>query len=187
MSVVISYEYSQIHNHSHELSCEIDLLKILPQWVTVGFSASTGMVNERHIIHTWEFSSTFGAQPVSVGERSHSTRVNVWLIISSFSMGFLLFVFLSWSVIWIRKRIRPSKENVETAILNHLSSMNCILDRGAWPRKFSRQELVKATNNFSDEKKLGQGGFGSVYKGVLDELSNMEIAVKKISNGSKHG
>lgn len=29
---------------------------------------------------------------------------------------------------------------------------------------FSFDDLVTATNNFSDENKLGQGGFGHVYK-----------------------
>ncbi|XXG49066.1 hypothetical protein AAC387_Pa02g3345 [Persea americana] len=52
--------------------------------------------------------------------------------------------------------------------------------------KFSYGELVLATNNFSDEKKLGEGPFGSVYKGHLSD-SNLSVAVKKISMGSKQG
>ncbi|KAB5561590.1 hypothetical protein DKX38_006547 [Salix brachista] len=44
-------------------------------------------------------------------------------------------------------------------------------------RFFSEAELVKATNNYADDQKLGEGGFGSVYKGVLTD--NTLVAVKK--------
>ncbi|KAF8032090.1 hypothetical protein BT93_D1106 [Corymbia citriodora subsp. variegata] len=45
--------------------------------------------------------------------------------------------------------------------------------------------IVNATNNFSDNNKLGEGGFGAVYKGVLE--NGQEIAVKRLSENSKQG
>ncbi|XP_074272074.1 cysteine-rich receptor-like protein kinase 25 [Silene latifolia] len=45
--------------------------------------------------------------------------------------------------------------------------------------------LEVATNNFSDDNKIGEGGFGSVYKGTLQ--NGVEIAVKRLSKGSKQG
>ncbi|KAL2931035.1 Cysteine-rich receptor-like protein kinase 4 [Bienertia sinuspersici] len=45
--------------------------------------------------------------------------------------------------------------------------------------------LEAATNNFSDDQKLGQGGFGSVYKGTLP--NGQEIAVKRLSKISSQG
>ncbi|KAJ9540871.1 hypothetical protein OSB04_027377 [Centaurea solstitialis] len=50
---------------------------------------------------------------------------------------------------------------------------------------FSLSEIVKATDNFSTNNKLGQGGFGAVYKGVLDDGG--EIAVKRLSKTSNQG
>ncbi|MQM03718.1 hypothetical protein Taro_036510 [Colocasia esculenta] len=47
-------------------------------------------------------------------------------------------------------------------------------------------KIVKAaTSNFSSKNKLGEGGFGPVYKGSF--LSGQEVAVKRLSKGSKQG
>nr|GME12769.1 G-type lectin S-receptor-like serine/threonine-protein kinase At4g27290 [Ipomoea batatas] len=45
--------------------------------------------------------------------------------------------------------------------------------------------ITRATNNFSLENKIGEGGYGPVYKGVLD--GGKEIAVKRLSKTSKQG
>ncbi|KAM7264780.1 hypothetical protein ACFE04_002463 [Oxalis oulophora] len=42
-----------------------------------------------------------------------------------------------------------------------------------------------ATDNFSDSKKLGQGGFGPVYKGTL--TNGQQIAVKRLARNSIQG
>ncbi|GAB2285038.1 hypothetical protein Dimus_019494 [Dionaea muscipula] len=45
--------------------------------------------------------------------------------------------------------------------------------------------IAHATNNFCDENKLGEGGFGPVYKGELQ--GGQEIAVKRLSKDSRQG
>ncbi|PRQ44833.1 putative protein kinase RLK-Pelle-DLSV family [Rosa chinensis] len=50
---------------------------------------------------------------------------------------------------------------------------------------FHLKTIANATNNFSIENKLGQGGFGSVYKGIL--YDGKEIAVKRLSKFSDQG
>ncbi|GLJ19735.1 hypothetical protein SUGI_0357420 [Cryptomeria japonica] len=50
---------------------------------------------------------------------------------------------------------------------------------------FSLQALIEATENFHDNKKLGEGGFGAVYKGITRD-GNL-IAVKKLSARSTQG
>lgn len=42
-----------------------------------------------------------------------------------------------------------------------------------------------ATENFSERNKLGEGGFGAVYKGILPD--GQEIAVKKLVGTAGHG
>ncbi|XP_016648820.1 PREDICTED: G-type lectin S-receptor-like serine/threonine-protein kinase At4g27290 isoform X1 [Prunus mume] len=50
---------------------------------------------------------------------------------------------------------------------------------------FSLPTLITATDNFSFNMKLGEGGFGSVYKGRL--VDGQEIAVKRLSQSSRQG
>ncbi|XP_076896987.1 G-type lectin S-receptor-like serine/threonine-protein kinase SD1-1 [Bidens hawaiensis] len=49
---------------------------------------------------------------------------------------------------------------------------------------YSLSKIVNSTNNFSINNMLGQGGFGPVYKGVLE---GREIAVKRLSKTSSQG
>lgn len=51
--------------------------------------------------------------------------------------------------------------------------------------KFTMEEILRATKNFSPSSKIGQGGFGTVYKGKLDDGSLVAIkrAKKVCING----
>ncbi|KAF9598329.1 hypothetical protein IFM89_026857 [Coptis chinensis] len=53
------------------------------------------------------------------------------------------------------------------------------------PNIFSYAELRTATEDFSPTNKLGEGGFGPVYKGMLSD--GREIAVKKLLVPSHQG
>ncbi|KAJ9563147.1 hypothetical protein OSB04_008307 [Centaurea solstitialis] len=50
---------------------------------------------------------------------------------------------------------------------------------------FDLMTIVAATDNFSPSSKLGEGGFGSVYKGKL--ANGQEIAIKRLSQSSGQG
>jgi len=57
-------------------------------------------------------------------------------------------------------------------------------EKGTGPKRFRCSELAVATGNFADDRKLGQGGFGSAYRGFLKEI-NLHVAIKRVSKGSK--
>jgi serine/threonine protein kinase len=50
---------------------------------------------------------------------------------------------------------------------------------------FTFKELAKATNNFAPDRKIGEGGFGSVYKGWLPD--GREVAIKRRGHNSIQG
>ncbi|KAK6127540.1 hypothetical protein DH2020_038698 [Rehmannia glutinosa] len=77
---------------------------------------------------------------------------------------------------WHRRRMARSNPN----LIGALKSLP------GTPREFQFRDLKKATSSFDEKNKLGQGGFGVVYRGVLVK-ENMEIAVKWFSRESIKG
>lgn len=49
-----------------------------------------------------------------------------------------------------------------------------------WGRCYTLQELKDATDGFSDENVIGEGGYGVVYHGITDD--HKQIAVKNLIN-----
>ncbi|KAM3683601.1 hypothetical protein ACJW31_12G160700 [Castanea mollissima] len=71
----------------------------------------------------------------------------------------------------------PSRRDLDGTRRNSNSNSNLPL--------FNLRTIIAATENFSIANKLGQGGFGPVYKGLLQ--NGMEIAVKRLSKYSGQG
>jgi hypothetical protein len=61
--------------------------------------------------------------------------------------------------------------------LGKFSSLKMVSNRGS-VSLIEYKILEKGTNNFGDDKLLGKGGFGRVYKAVMEDDSS--AAVKKL-------
>ncbi|CAM8919433.1 unnamed protein product [Rhodiola kirilowii] len=97
----------------------------------------------------------------------------IWkiIIIVISTVCFMIFIICIFMFLRLRKR----REKVDD--VDEIGSAGTLeLDFGT---------IKAVTNNFSDDNKLGQGGFGSVYKGKLDD--GQEIAVKRLATGSGQG
>ncbi|KAL3525528.1 hypothetical protein ACH5RR_013900 [Cinchona calisaya] len=152
----VSWSYGSSSSYS-SLSHQIDLKQILPQWVIIGFSSATGEYVESHVLESWDFSSS-----LDIKKKSGNKAKEIGLILGLTVAGVVLIAGGIIAFVVIRRKIQPAKGNLESA--NLTTSMNDDFERGTGPKRFSYKDLVSATNNFSNDRKLGQGGFGGVYK-----------------------
>ncbi|WVZ91183.1 hypothetical protein U9M48_037387 [Paspalum notatum var. saurae] len=115
-------------------------------------------------------------------------------LVIGLSVGAASLVVLA-SLIWIH-RLRRRKRSIilETAREGELEEgafddepdMEDEFEKGTWPKRFRYGDLAIATDNFSDTQKLGEGGFGSVYRGYLVDM-DLHVAIKRVSKSSKQG
>ncbi|MCD9559965.1 hypothetical protein HAX54_018346 [Datura stramonium] len=81
--------------------------------------------------------------------------------------------------------IRMAHGNLDEPEINQPGNSQGALLQGTNVIAYDYSVLAAATNNFSLANKIGHGGFGNVYKGVLE--TGVEIAVKKQDVTSRQG
>uniref|UniRef100_A0A2N9F8P8 Cysteine-rich receptor-like protein kinase 25 n=1 Tax=Fagus sylvatica TaxID=28930 RepID=A0A2N9F8P8_FAGSY len=106
--------------------------------------------------------------------KSQTSLVTVIAIVTPIAVSVLLLSMLYCC--HSRKRRKKYKAKEENAA-NEITTLESLI--------FDLAKLKAATNKFSDDNKLGKGGFGEVYKGTLPD--GQEIAVKRLSRSSRQG
>ncbi|KAJ8761600.1 hypothetical protein K2173_004376 [Erythroxylum novogranatense] len=113
--------------------------------------------------------------PISSEGKSSLSAVTIIAIVVPICVSIVLFCM---GYLFLRRRARKKYESVA-----HDNVGNEIIT--AESLQFDFATLEAATDNFSDNNKLGAGGFGEVYKGRLPNRE--EIAVKRLSRSSGQG
>ncbi|KAJ0454368.1 putative protein kinase RLK-Pelle-DLSV family [Helianthus annuus] len=109
------------------------------------------------------------------GSSSNTVVIVVIVVVATLSLVTFVVIF-----VWVFTRRKgkqeapPPQENLDT---NEISTAESL--------QYSFGIIKAATNDFSENNKLGQGGFGLVYKGKLQD--GQEIAVKRLSRDSGQG
>ncbi|XVF67312.1 hypothetical protein PTKIN_Ptkin10aG0110800 [Pterospermum kingtungense] len=170
------YRYNGNTTIQQNLQYEVDFRDYLSEWATFGFSSATGIYYELNSIRSWYFSSNLqiAGNKTSSSSTTNSNKKgnNNTAVVVGFTVGSscILLVSLCLIFIFLKKRKKRGKDE-----LFAIQSM-----------KITLAELVQATNNFAEEQKLGEGGFGAVYRGFLKDQT-YEVAVKRISTTSRQG
>ncbi|KAK4591293.1 hypothetical protein RGQ29_021471 [Quercus rubra] len=110
-------------------------------------------------------------------ERNLKVIITITVTIGAIAIASTAFFFWRWMA--KKKRAMKSKSN-ESLLFDYLNDVKL----QELPI-FNLEELATATNNFDLANKLGQGGYGPVYKGKLQ--NGQEIAVKRLSRASGQG
>ncbi|KAF5199423.1 Cysteine-rich receptor-like protein kinase, partial [Thalictrum thalictroides] len=108
--------------------------------------------------------------------KGKSTKVVT--IVVPLLIGLLLFAISAYLTHWLLRR-NKRKKHPEINVVDEDDIGN------EQSLHFNFDTIKMATNDFSDANKLGEGGFGAVYKGEF--LNGQEIAVKRLSKHSGQG
>eukprot|EP00257_Ricinus_communis_P019036 XP_015577901.1 wall-associated receptor kinase-like 20 [Ricinus communis] len=84
------------------------------------------------------------------------------------------------TAILLYKRQKRIKEAQERLAREREEILNAGGSRAA--KLFTGREIKKATNHFSKDRLLGAGGYGEVYKGILDDGTVVAIKCAKLGN-----
>ncbi|XP_027770006.1 probable LRR receptor-like serine/threonine-protein kinase At1g07650 [Solanum pennellii] len=144
-------------------SVEDGILEVRFQYAGKGTTAVPRRGSYGPLVSAISFEANF--KPPS----NHKKMAHIIAGAVAFSLVLLLTIFI---VAWRRSINRISKEE-ELRGLDLLTGV------------FTIRQIKAATNNFDAANKIGEGGFGSVYKGTL--LDGTVIAVKQLSSKSKQG
>nr|QFE96887.1 receptor-like LRR kinase isoform 1 [Helianthus annuus] len=93
--------------------------------------------------------------------KKHKKRFPLFVI--AILLAFTLFTIFGFVYAWSKKKSKaqPSQSSRNERFL-----------------KVSYNQLLKATDGFSEANLIGQGGYSFVYKGILDDANNRVVAVK---------
>ncbi|KAK7379269.1 hypothetical protein VNO80_04725 [Phaseolus coccineus] len=131
-----------------------------------------------------------------VGRKKGKTKI--WII--STIVGTIVLIILCFTCNKLRKKLKLKAEDRKkrTKLLSEIGGNTTIPiaynERNEQKKNgkssddmhiFDFQIILEATANFSSTNKIGEGGFGPVYKGKLS--SGQEVAIKRLSKSSGQG
>ncbi|GMI79984.1 cysteine-rich RLK (RECEPTOR-like protein kinase) 26 [Hibiscus trionum] len=111
------------------------------------------------------------------GNESNSSRTTIIIAVSAVAFSLLLISCFIFIILRLRKpKLKPQKYEA-TEAADEITTPESL--------QYDFNTIRAATNGFSGAHKLGQGGFGAVYKGTL--AGGKLIAVKRLSSNSGQG
>ncbi|KAM1888168.1 hypothetical protein ACFX13_046326 [Malus domestica] len=131
--------------------------------------------------------------PLGQPKEEHTRRklpLSLIIVAVLLSVIFLACIIIS-IYIW-RRNINNKRDQIRRGQFDSERRVKELIDTSEFKEEegidvpfFDMQTILDATDNFSNANKLGQGGYGPVYKGIF--IGGQEIAVKRLSRVSGQG
>ncbi|KAM5580820.1 hypothetical protein ABKV19_010165 [Rosa sericea] len=127
------------------------------------------------------------------GLSNKSSRKKILTLVVVAVISGIFLAFIIGFCIW-RRKMTKRRDQVSRPQLDSERRVKELIDTGDFNEEddkgidvpfFDLQSILDATDNFSIANKLGQGGYGPVYKGIFP--GGQEIAVKRLSRVSGQG
>ncbi|KAF8082446.1 hypothetical protein N665_0825s0008 [Sinapis alba] len=143
------------------------------RWDLYPFQVAFGDVTRVHALPRPQDPEKGSSLQEKKGRSKHRRTITLIVVLSFI----YLLAFIGFFTVYARKRKLNNGINGYTVEYSDSD--------GHFMLRFDLSMILLATADFSPENKLGQGGFGTVYKGIL--LNGKEIAVKRLTRGSEGG
>ncbi|XP_023634639.1 cysteine-rich receptor-like protein kinase 15 isoform X6 [Capsella rubella] len=130
--------------------------------------------NSRYELYPFYNESSINIPSPLAGKRGSSTLLMVAIIGSIIVVAVLLLIA---GYCFFTKKVKKTNETAPTFDGDDMTTIDSL--------QLDYRTIRAATNDYSDRNKIGEGGFGEVYKGIL--TNGTEVAVKRLSKTSRQG
>ncbi|CAH1415707.1 unnamed protein product [Lactuca virosa] len=115
-------------------------------------------------------------QPPPGKNKNQKRNVIITIVIITVSVVLIIASIYIFIRLGKKKKQIPPTESIQTETMD-IGTVESL--------QYNFSTIKAATNDFSEDNKLGKGGFGAVYKGKLGD--GLEIAVKRLARDSRQG
>ncbi|KAI5054811.1 hypothetical protein GOP47_0029956 [Adiantum capillus-veneris] len=138
----------------------------------VGLSAASGMNFEGTTIFSWNFTIHGAESKVRRSKRMLTTYISIIMAMLIIAGVAVCIGLVAASRERTRKKLKKGRtfERVPHIQIESIAT-----------KRYSYRSLKRAAHSFNERGKVGEGGFSSVYKGVLED--GRQVAVKKLKDG----
>ncbi|KAK0607525.1 hypothetical protein LWI29_016207 [Acer saccharum] len=153
LSLFLTYLDNPVFLGNSTLSYEVDLSKILPEWVSVGFSSSTGAGVEIHYILSWEFNSTelisdqgeYPIPPTSNNGNKAQGGANIGVVIGSVVGGLVLVGGIISTLVFSWRKRSGKAEDQQSTVESDDHSIDNEFEHGMGPKSPAASFLPEIT------------------------------------------
>nr|CAB3449797.1 unnamed protein product [Digitaria exilis] len=162
------------------LNASVDLSTILlGHKAFFGFSASTGIHYQLNCVLQWMMTVETLDAGGDTATKKTSWKIPVIVVVACGALTMTLGLFAG--LLYVTKKKKRKKDRADTIGLTAAIP--------GMPKVFDYKELKKGTNDFDEKMKLGQGGYGVVYRATVpgEKGQNLEVAVKQFTGANTKG
>ncbi|EOA23083.1 hypothetical protein CARUB_v10003865mg [Capsella rubella] len=151
-------------------------------WTRYAFNLQQYHENKGHTFFL-RLAASNNANATSNQEHSKGRSIVLPVVLSSLAAAAAVFSVCFYCCVSSRRRRKRTQRDEKQS--KELLKGGIVDDDGEHISYLNLHDIMVATNAFSEENKLGEGGFGPVYKGKL--RNGMDVAIKRLSKKSSQG